>query len=136
LSQVAREFLKLKKELAFINGNKVKEQRKKEQKEKDLKALQAVFSTLKTAYDKALKDYEEHCSTKAFSNLLTKIQEYFKNFNFSFKLELKTDPTGNKAEFPFAFKVLDLEGNERDFKEGLSEGEIQVLSLCFFLCIP
>lgn len=122
----------IEKELAFINGNKVKEQRKKEQKEKDLKALQAVFTTLKTAYDKALKDYEEHCSTKAFSNLLTKIQEYFKNFNFSFKLELKTDPTGNKAEFPFAFKVLDLEGNERDFKEGLSEGEIQVLSLCFF----
>lgn len=63
---------------------------------------------------------------------MSKIQDYFKNFNFSFKLEPKTAPTGNKAEFPFAFKVLDFEGNERDFKEGLSEGGIQVLSLCFF----
>lgn len=122
----------IEEELIFINGNKIKEQQKKEQKEKEQKALQDVFATLKTAYETALKNYEEHCSRKAFSNLLSKIQDYFKNFNFSFYLELKTDPTGNKTEFPFAFKVLDLEGNERDFKEGLSEGEVQVLSLCFF----
>jgi len=54
------------------------------------------------------------------------------SFIFNFKLKPKTEPTGNKTEFPFAFKILDFEGNERDFKEGLSEGEIQVLSLCFF----
>lgn len=122
-----KRITEIEKELVFINGNKIKEQKEKEQK-----ALQDAFTKLETAYKTALKDYEEHCSTKAFSNLLTKIQEYFKNFNFSFKLEPKTAPTGNKTEFPFAFKVLDFEGNERDFKEGLSEGEIQVLSLCFF----
>jgi wobble nucleotide-excising tRNase len=120
------------KGLGFINGNKIAEQKRKEEKEKEQKTLQDISTKLKTAYDTALKEYEDHCSTKAFSNLLSKIQDYFKNFNFSFKLELKTDPTGNKIEFPFAFKVLDFEGNERDFKEGLSEGEIQVLSLCFF----
>lgn len=127
-----KRIAEIEKELVFINGNKIKEQQKKEQKEKEQKALQDVFATLKTEYDTALKEYEDHCSTKAFSNLLSKIQDYFKNFNFSFKLEPKTAPTGNKTEFPFAFKVLDFEGNERDFKEGLSEGEIQVLSLCFF----
>lgn len=47
-------------------------------------------------------------------------------------MELKIEKTRNKTEFPFAFKVLDYEGNERNFKEGLSEGELQVLSLCFF----
>ena len=120
------------KGLGFINGNKIAEQKKKEAKEKEQKTLQDIFTKLKTVYDTALKEYEDHCLTKAFSNLLSKIQDYFKNFNFSFKLELKTDPTGNKIEFPFAFKVLDFEDNERDFKEGLSEGEIQVLSLCFF----
>ena len=122
----------IKKELNFINGNKIKEQHKKERKEKEQQALKDIFATLKTKYDTALKKYEEHCSTTAFSNLLSKIQEYFKNFNFSFKLELKTNPTRNKTEFPFAFKVLDFDGNERDFKEGLSEGELQILSLCFF----
>jgi len=120
------------KELSFINGNKITGQKKREEKEKEQKVLQALFATLETKYKATLKEYEEHCSTNAFSNLLSKIQDYFKNFNFSFKLEPKTAPTGNKTEFPFAFKVLDFEGNERDFKEGLSEGEIQVLSLCFF----
>lgn len=132
IASSSKRITEIEKELVFINGNKIKEQQEKEQKEKDQKALKDVFAMLKTEYDTALKEYEDHCSTKAFSNLLTKIQEYFKNFNFSFKLEPKTAPTGNKTEFPFAFKVLDLEGNERDFKEGLSEGEIQVLSLCFF----
>lgn len=120
------------KELSFINGNKITGQKKREEKEKEQKILQELFTTLETKYKTALKEYEDHCSTKAFSNLLSKIQDYFKNFNFSFKLEPKTAPTGNKTEFPFAFNVLDFEGNERDFKEGLSEGEIQVLSLCFF----
>lgn len=128
----SKRITEIEKELVFINGNKIKEQQKKEQKEKEQKALQDVFATLKTEYETALKEYEDHCSTKAFSNLLSKIQDYFKNFNFRFRLEPKTAPTGNKTEFPFAFKVLDFEGNERDFKEGLSEGEIQVLSLCFF----
>ena len=132
IASSGKRIAEIEKELVFINGNKIKEQQKKEQKEKDQKALQDVFATLKTEYEKALKEYEDHCSTTAFSNLLSKIQDYFKNFNFSFKLEPKTAPTGNKTEFPFAFKVLDFEGNERDFKEGLSEGEIQVLSLCFF----
>jgi len=120
------------KESGFINSSKIAGQKQKEEKEKALEVLQDMFATLKTAYETALKEYEEHCSTKAFLNLLFKIQDYFKNFNFSFTLELKTAPTGNKTEFPFAFMVLDIEGNERDFKEGLSEGEIQVLSLCFF----
>lgn len=132
ISSSSKRIAEIEKELIFINGSKIKEQQKKEQKEKEQKALQDVFARLKTEYETALKEYEDHCSTKAFSNLLSKIQDYFKNFNFSFKLEPKTAPTGNKIEFPFAFKVLDFEGNERDFKEGLSEGEIQVLSLCFF----
>lgn len=132
IASSSKRITEIEKELVFINGNKIKEQQKKEQKTEEQKALQDVFATLKTEYETALKEYEDHCSTKAFLNLLSKIQDYFKNFNFSFKLELKTDPTGNKIEFPFAFRVLDFEGNERDFKEGLSEGEIQVLSLCFF----
>jgi len=120
------------KELSFINGDKITSHKKKEEKQIILIALNATADVAKNKYDIALKKYEEYCSKEVFAGLLSKIQKYFENFNFSFKLKLKTESTGNKTEFPFAFKVLDFDGNERDFKEGLSEGEIQVLSLCFF----
>lgn len=132
ISSTTKRIGEIDKELVFINRNMFKEQKEKEQKVKEQKILHETIVELKNKYDLALKNYEEHCSTNAFSKLLSKIQDYFKSFNFSFQLELKTDPSGNKSEFPFAFKVKDLEGNERDFKEGLSEGEMQVLALCFF----
>ncbi len=120
------------KEISFIDRNRIAEQKNKETKEQELKVLQHTLTTLDTKYKADLRKYEEYCSNKAFSNVINKIQEYFEKFNFSFKLVLKDESTGNKNEFPFAFKIIDLEGNERDFKEGLSEGEVQVLSLCFF----
>ncbi len=118
--------------LAFFNEKKIEKQKQKEVKEKELESIQKEFDELKTKHDTAKEDYEKYCSEKVFEKTLKKIEEYFDKFKFSFKLELKTEKTRNKTEFPFAFKVLDNEGNERDFKEGLSEGELQVLSLCFF----
>ena len=117
---------------AFFNEGKIEKQKQKEAKEKALAAIQQEFDVLKAQHDKAKEDYETYCSEEVFKKTLKKIEEYFDKFKFSFKLELKTEKTRNKTEFPFAFKVLDTEGNERDFKEGLSEGELQVLSLCFF----
>ena len=67
-----------------------------------------------------------------------KIEEYFDYFNFNFKLKLKEQRIGNKKEIPFSFDIFDENDNidenekKRDFSEGLSEGERQVLSLCFF----
>ncbi|MDD3190997.1 MAG: AAA family ATPase [Candidatus Pacebacteria bacterium] len=122
----------INKELSFINGTKITEQKKKKEKEKERQVMQTALDALKMAHTSALKEYEDYCTGEVFLNQLAKIQEYFINFHFSFQLALKTDSARNKTEFPFAFKILDLEGNERDFKEGLSEGEVQVLSLCFF----
>lgn len=121
-----------KLKLAFFNENKVEKQKQKEAKEKELASIQKEFDDLKIKHDKAKEDYEKYCSEEVFEKTLKKIEEYFDKFKFSFKLQSKTEKTRNKTEFPFAFKVLDNEGNERDFKEGLSEGELQVLSLCFF----
>lgn len=118
--------------LAFFNENKVEKQKQKEAKAKELASIQKEFDDLKIKHDKAKEDYEKYCSEEVFEKTLKKIEEYFDKFKFSFKLQSKTEKTRNKTEFPFAFKVLDSEGNERDFKEGLSEGELQVLSLCFF----
>lgn len=118
--------------LVFFNEKKIEKQKQKEVKEKEFATIQKEFDNLKTKHDKVKEDYEKYCSEEVFKKTLKKIEEYFDKFKFSFKLELKTEKTGRKTEFPFAFKVLDNEGNERDFKEGLSEGELQVLSLCFF----
>lgn len=118
--------------LAFFNENKIEKQKQKETKEKELVSIQKAFDDLKTKHDKAKEDYEKYCSEEVFKKTLNKIEDYFDKFKFSFKLQPKTEKTRNKTEYPFAFKVLDSEGSERDFKEGLSEGELQVLSLCFF----
>ncbi|MDD3284081.1 MAG: AAA family ATPase [Patescibacteria group bacterium] len=118
--------------ITFLNEKKIEKQKQKEAKEKDLAIIQKRFEILKAKHDKVKEDYEKYCSEEVFNKTLKKIEEYFDKFKFNFKLKLKTEKTRNKTELPFAFKVLDNEKNERDFKEGLSEGELQVLSLCFF----
>jgi wobble nucleotide-excising tRNase len=118
--------------ITFFTEKKIDKQKQKEAKEKELAIIQKASDRLKSEREKAKESYEKYCSEEVFKKTLKKIQEYFEKFKFSFKLELKTDKSGNKKDFPFAFKVLDDEGNERDFKEGMSEGELQVLSLCFF----
>lgn len=119
--------------LNFLGSAKIEKQKKKQEKEKELKVLEKSFDAFKAELKEAREKYEEYCSKEVFAKLLNKIETYFKNFNFSFKLKLDTERrTQSTKEFPFAFKVLDQEDKERDFKEGLSEGEWQVLSLCFF----
>ena len=133
--RILENFTKLEeteRQIAFFNEKKIESQKKKDLKEKELKIVQKKFDDAKEKYGNAKTKYEDYCSAEVFTKPLKKIEGYFKNFNFSFKLEPKTERTGNKTEFPFAFKVLDSEDNERDLKEGLSEGELQVLSLCFF----
>jgi len=124
---------KIEQETNFIDRGSIEKQKQKLGKEKLLKEFEKKFEDAKTAHKNAREKYEEYCSEEAFSKPLTKIEEYFKKFNFNLKLQLDTERrAGSTKEFPFAFKILDAEGNERDFKEGLSEGEWQVLALCFF----
>ncbi len=118
--------------IIFFNKNKIEKQKQKEAKEKKLASLEKRLKELNTKHDKAKEKYEKYCSEEVFKKTLKKIEDYFDNFKFNFKLKLKSEKTGNKTEFPFAFRVLDYEDKERNFKEGLSEGELQVLSLCFF----
>ena len=124
---------KIEQEIRFLDHDLVEKQKQKLEKEKEFKAFEKKFEDAKTAHKNARDKYEEYCSKEAFSKLLRRIEEYFVNFNFNLKLQLDTERrAGVTKESPFAFKILDAEGNERDFKEGLSEGEWQVLSLCFF----
>lgn len=122
----------IEKQLNLIVSDKIEKQKNKEKKEEGLHSFETILTNLKSEYDKILNTYENYCSSEVFKILLKKIEDYFKHFNFCFKLELKTEKSGKKSEFPFAFKLLDKECMERDFSEGLSEGELQVLSICFF----
>ena len=124
----------IKRQIIFLNEKKADLQKKKEQKEKELKVFEKKLEVLKTKYKNTRTKYENYVSKEAFAKVLCKIEEYFQNFNFGFKLVLDTErrATDKTKEFPFAFKVLDSEETERNLKEGLSEGELQVLSLCFF----
>jgi len=125
--------MEIKQQLIFLNEKKIDNQKKKVQKEKEIMILEKLSKGFKEKYKNASIKYENYASREAFTKILQKIEEYFQNFNFSFKLELDTERRrGTTKEFPFAFKVLDSEGNERALKEGLSEGELQILSLCFF----
>jgi wobble nucleotide-excising tRNase len=134
ISSYSQRLDKIKLELAFLDSNKIDNQKLKTELEKKLNKLTSVFDRAREDHKLAMDKYEEYCSTEAFDKTLKKIQSYFKNFNFDFKLQLDTSNrhTGSTKELPFAFKVIDPDGNERDLKEGLSEGEMQVLSLCFF----
>ena len=133
IANFSESLAKVDQEINFINQSLIEKQKQKLEKENLLKELKKKYEDAKTKHKNAREKYEEYCSKEAFAKLLAKIEEYFKNFHFNLKLQLdKERRAGSTKEFPFAFKILDAEGNERDFKEGLSEGEWQVLSLCFF----
>lgn len=133
IAENSERLIEINQQLTFFNEKKTDNQKKKEQKEKELKVFEKLIKDLKTKYKNVSIKYEKYVSREAFTKILQKIEEYFRNFNFSFKLELDTERGRRRTtEFPFAFKVLDLKAKERDLKEGLSEGELQILSLCFF----
>lgn len=121
-------------ELNFISSNKVDNNKLKLQQLKELNKLEGLFDKARELHKTARETYEQYCAKGAFKKTLQKIESYFSNFNFGFTLQLDTENrhTASTKELPFAFKVIDPDGTERDLKEGLSEGEIQVLSLCFF----
>lgn len=134
IEQGKNQLEKLELELDFIRSNKIEKEKIRRQKQKTLHKYQDSYDKAKQQYIIIRDKYEEYCSTEAFAKTLNKIQSYFNYFNFSFKLQLDTQNrhTSSTKEMPFAFKVLDLEESERDLREGLSEGEVQVLSICFF----
>lgn len=124
----------IKSESSFISGNKIQNNKLKLQQLKGLGRLERLFNKAKETHKTARETYDQYCATGAFKKTLQKIESYFTNFKFDFTLQLDTEnrQTGSTKEFPFAFKVIDPNGTERDLKEGLSESEMQVLSLCFF----
>ena len=115
----------------FFNNDLIQKEKIRQKKKKEQDNIKNDYSDVKDKYGYKKDKYYNYCSSEIFQQLLSKIEYYFNKFNFNMKLKLTVKARATK-EIPLNFEILDSEDKERDFKDGLSEGEYQVLSLCFF----
>ena len=83
---------------------------------------------------KAQEELKTHLAATIPESVIAKMIEILGKFNLSFTLEHITGNTQTK-DYSFSFKIKDHRGNERDMKNGLSEGERQLISLAFFFSV-
>ncbi|MBU4350743.1 AAA family ATPase [Patescibacteria group bacterium] len=83
---------------------------------------------------KVQKELKNYLAETIPESVINKIKAILGKFNLSFSLE-HINPASNTKEYSFSFKIKDQKGNERNFKDGLSEGERQLISLAFFFAI-
>lgn len=101
-------------------------------KEHDEKIIQlkALCDAAKESTDKLT----DHLANTIPASVITKMEATLERFNLNLILE-HIEPAPNTKSYTFSFKVKDRDGNEREFKNGLSEGERQIISLAFFFAI-
>ena len=121
---------KLKEECeCWQNFHKIKEflavQEHLNNLEKELKPLQIQ-------YDNANKEYKQYCGEDIFQEKLEKMQNYLERFNLDFRLK-NTSKRGAYSVTPFQFQIIDKDYNERTLRDGISDGELQAISIAFFL---
>lgn len=90
--------------------------------------------TLSEALKKAQKDLKTYLANTIPANVISQMIAILGKFNLSFTLEHIT-ANANTKDYSFSFKIKDQKGNEREMKDGLSEGERQLISLAFFFAI-
>lgn len=118
----------------FLNSEKIK----------DIKNQNEAKEKLKTLNDELKKLQEElknHLANTIPESVIIKMVGILEKFNLSFTLE-HIKPAPNTKDYSFSFKIFERsnknknqKGNERNFKDGLSEGERQLISLAFFFAM-
>ena len=89
---------------------------------------------LSEALKKAQEDLKTYLANTIPANVISQMIYILSKFNLSFTLEHITANTNTK-DYSFSFKIKDQKNNEREMKNGLSEGERQLISLAFFFAI-
>ena len=112
------EFLKSEKVELIKKQNEAKEEQRK------------LSEELKMAQD----ELENYLANTIPENVINQMIAILEIFSLNFNLE-HIKPTPNTRDYPFSFKIKDQKENEREFKEGLSEGERQLISIAFFFAI-
>ena len=90
--------------------------------------------TLSEALKKEEEGLKTHLENTIPESVISQMIAILGKFNLNFTLEHLTENTNTK-EYPFSIKIKDQKGIERDMKDGLSEGERQLISLAFFFAI-
>lgn len=112
------DFLKSEKIKHIKNQNETLEKQKK----------------LSEALKKAQEDLKTYLANTIPASVISQMIAILGKFNLSFTLKHITANT-NTRDYSFSFKIKDQKGNEREMKDGLSEGERQLISLAFFFAI-
>ncbi len=90
--------------------------------------------TLSEALKKAQEDLKTYLANTIPESVISQMITILGKFNLSFTLK-HIKPAANTKDYSFSFKIKDQKGNEREMKNGLSEGERQLISLAFFFAI-
>ncbi len=83
---------------------------------------------------KAREDLKNYLANSIPASVISQMITILGKFNLSFTLEHIT-PAPNTKDYSFSFRIKDQKDNEREMKDGLSEGERQLISLAFFFAI-
>lgn len=110
--------------LNFLTHDKIKLIRKY----KEITQKQIVMSD---ELKKLRKELQIYLAETIPENVINQMISILEKFNLSFTLE-HIKPAPNTKDYSFSFKIKDKKGNEREFKDGLSEGERQLISIAFF----
>lgn len=99
----------------------------------DLKERNRHLELLKEDLKKLTSDYKSYCRENIFQEKADLMTEYLNKFNLNFEIRFHRTDGGHNI-VPFTFKIVDKEtGDERSLNEGLSNGELQILGISFFL---
>ncbi len=96
-----------------------------------MNAKRQLLLEAKKVYEKERDDY---ITQKIPENIIGKMIAVLDKFNLNFTIEPFKSSSTTK-DYAFAFKIKDKHGHERELKDGLSEGERQLISLSFFFAI-
>lgn len=80
------------------------------------------------------KNRDDYITQRVPENIINKMVEILHKFNLNFTIEPHKSSSLTK-EYAFSFKIKDNQGYERELKDGLSEGERQLISLALFFSI-
>lgn len=131
INENKKENRHIKEKLKFLTSENIKNQKSKDEIIEKRNEMEQKLNEREEKYKLKKREYDDYCRGDIFNNILEKLQIYLSKFNINFKMESNANRRAHE-EIPFIFKIYDNEGHERNFKEGLSEGELQALSLSFF----
>ncbi|MCK5460077.1 AAA family ATPase, partial [Candidatus Parcubacteria bacterium] len=131
ISDKEQKIEKIKNEADFLKEKEIEKYKQKEICIKKLQEKTTLFEQAEKSFEIKKLEYDKYCESEIFQKFIENIQKYLGQFDLNFVLEPE-DRNRVTNEKQFSFVVFDKEKNKRSFRDGLSEGELQILSFCFF----